>query len=206
MLNVSRLLHPCLGGVLLMGAVVSPAALAQGHDAHSHNAQGHSAQDHGAKNQGVSGQQSTPACEGPASIPETMASWAAPVPMKAAKDGKALKSAEVTPGQAVTLSLLPTPDVRYPLRPEKPGGSVSHGGLARFTVTEAGTWRVALGSAAWIDVVKDGKAAPSVTHGHGPACSGIRKMVGYDLTPGTYTLQIAGSPSANITALVTKLP
>ena len=114
--------------------------------------------------------------------------------------------AQLTPGRAVTLALLPTPKVTYPLRPEKPGGSVSYGGLARFTVEQSGTWRVALGTGAWVDVVKDGQAAISIAHGHGPQCSGVRKMVDYDLSPGTYTLQLAANGSDSIGLLVTRLP
>ena len=49
--------------------------------------------------------------------------------------------------QAARLTLLPTPEVRYPLRPEKPGGSVSYGGIVEIDVHEAGTYRLALDSA-----------------------------------------------------------
>lgn len=146
------------------------------------------------------------ACTVPADLPAEMASWRTPAPLKAAGDRKVLKVAQLTPGQAVTFALLPTPQVSYPLRPEKPGGSVSYGGLARFTVDQPGTWRVALGSGAWVDVVKDDKAAPSIAHGHGPDCSGIRKMVDYSLTPGAYTLQVAANGADSITLLVTRLP
>jgi len=55
-------------------------------------------------------------------------------------------------------------------------------------------------------VVSGGKAAASVAHSHGPDCSGVRKMVDFPLTPGTYTLQIAGSRQRAITVLVTPLP
>jgi hypothetical protein len=103
------------------------------------------------------------------------------------------------------MALLPTPRVAYPLRPEKPGGSVSYGGLARFTVDKAGTWRVALSTPAWVDVVKDGKASTSIAHGHGPDCSGIRKMVDYALEPGEYVLQVAANGSDKVTLLVTPL-
>lgn len=104
------------------------------------------------------------------------------------------------------MALLPTPKVAYPVRPEKPGGSVSFGGLARFTVGKAGTWRVALGTPAWVDVVKDGKAAVSIAHGHGPNCSTIRKMVDYALEPGDYLLQVAANGADRTTVLVTPLP
>lgn len=145
-------------------------------------------------------------CTAPATLPAPLASWASPVPIKAAGKADASKRAVLTPGQAVTLALLPTPKVAYPLRPEKPGGSVSYGGLVRFTVPHGGTWRVALGSGAWIDVVKDGKASVSVAHGHGPECSGVRKMVDYDLSPGSYVLQVAANGTDSIGLLVTRLP
>lgn len=119
---------------------------------------------------------------------------------------KALQFDNLAPGKAVSLTLLPTPKVTYPLRPEKPGGTVSFGGLLRFTVAEEGIWRVALSSGAWVDVVKDGKAATSVAHGRGPDCSGIRKMVDYRLAPGTYTLQVAANGSDSMTLMVARQP
>lgn len=149
---------------------------------------------------------SAPTCTAPAVLPAELASWAKPTAMKAVGKAAKLDQATLVEGQAVTLSLLATPNVTYPVRPEKPGGSVSYGGLARFTVTQAGTWRVALGSGAWVDVVKDGKAATSVAHGHGPACTGVRKMVDYALSPGMYTLQLAANGSDNVGLLVTRLP
>ncbi|MEP6867814.1 MAG: hypothetical protein ABJA20_04800 [Novosphingobium sp.] len=109
-------------------------------------------------------------------------------------------------GHAAHLTLLQTPDVHYPLRPEKPGGSVSYGGLAQIVVREAGTYRVALGSAAWIDVVTGKRGLMPVTFGRGPDCTGIRKMVDFVLTPGRYTLQIAANGTPDVTVLVARLP
>lgn len=143
-------------------------------------------------------------CAAPADLPEALAGWRSPVPATAG-DVRA-KAVVLTQGKAVTLALLPTPKVAYPLRPAKPGGSVSFGGLASFTVTQAGIWRIALGSGAWIDVVKDGKAMTSIAHGHGPDCSGIRKMVDYRLTPGRYMLQVAANGTDSLPLLVTRLP
>lgn len=149
-----------------------------------------------------------PACAGkpPAALPASLADWRTPDAMKAAGNAKTAAKAALKPGAAVRATLLPTPKVAYPVRPEKPGGTVSYGGLFRFTVAREGVWRVALGSAAWVDVVRDGKAMRSVAHGHGPACSGVRKMVDYRLTPGTYTLQVAANGSDSLTLLVTPQP
>lgn len=104
------------------------------------------------------------------------------------------------------MTLLATPVVKYSLRPEKPGGSASHGGLLGVDIARAGTYRVALSSGAWIDMVKQGKAETSVAHGHGPECTGARKMGDFTLTPGSHTLQLGANGDAQITVLVARLP
>ncbi|TGX44725.1 homogentisate 1,2-dioxygenase [Sphingomonas naasensis] len=139
-------------------------------------------------------------------LPPELAGWLARGALSAAIDTLTLRAATVQPGRAVDLALVPTPSVRYALRPERPGGSVSHGGMVGFTVERAGTYRVAIGSAAWIDLVQGGKALASVGHGPGPACSGIRKMVDFALEPGSYVLQIAGNGAPTLPVLVTRLP
>lgn len=141
-----------------------------------------------------------------APLPPELAGWTARTPLAAAADVPGLAGARLTIGGAVDLSLLPTPRLHYALRPENPGGSVSNGGMASFAVEREGRYRVAISSAAWIDVVRDGAVVASVVHGRGPACSGIRKMVDFTLQPGDYVLQIAGSGSPAISVLVARLP
>lgn len=102
----------------------------------------------------------------------------------------------------IEAALIQTGEVRYVTRPEKPGGS----GLYAFTVTEAGTYRIALGSGAWIDVLKDGQAITSTAHGHGPDCTDVRKMVDFPLQPGRHVLQIAASGSPSLRLLLARLP
>lgn len=146
-------------------------------------------------------------CAAPESLPGPLAGWAAPHrPIAAAHRAAATRNALLTRGEAADVTLQQTPRVAYPVEPGKPGGSVSFGGLLAFDAAEAGTYRVALGSAAWIDVVEGGGSLVSVAHGHGPECSGIRKMVDYPLKPGRHVLQIAASGEATISVLVTKLP
>lgn len=138
-------------------------------------------------------------------IPLMLAGWSSKTPLDAATDAASLAKAVVMPGTAYTLSLAETPMVAFPVRPSHPGGSVSHSGLVRFTVARAGTYRVAIGSGAWLDVVRDTTSLESVGHGHGPNCSGIRKMVDFALQPGTYTVQIAGNGAASIPLLIARL-
>ena len=148
-----------------------------------------------------------PACPAtPAALPAELASWSDPSAMAAATDPVAVAGAGLVIGQAVDLALAPTPKVKYALRPERPGGSVSHGGLAAFQIETAGIYRVAIDSAAWLDVVSDGKSLESVSHGHGPDCSGVRKMVDFNLQPGVYVLQIVGNGTPTVRVLVTTAP
>ena len=146
------------------------------------------------------------ACTAPVPPKGELAPWLSPVPLSSAGRENRSGRVQLAIGQAASLELLRTPEVHYPLRPEKPGGSVSYGGLARIDVRVAGTYRVALGSAAWIDLVQGRKAIPSTAHGHGPDCTGIRKMVDFRLMPGRYTLQIAANGEPQTTVLVARLP
>jgi hypothetical protein len=154
--------------------------------------------------QGGQAQSTCPA--GAAPLPAALAAWPDRVPLQAASDAAALASAQIEVGQAIDAALHPTPEIHYAQRPEKPGGSVSFGGLFALTIEQTGTYRVALGSAAWIDLTRDGKAVASTAHGRGPECSGIRKMVDFSLTPGDYVLQISANGTNTTPLLVTRLP
>jgi len=147
-----------------------------------------------------------PACTAVMAPTGELAAWITPVAVTAAgREGRS-SAAPLMVGQAAQVTLLPTPEVAYPVRPDKPGGSVSYGGLLRLEVRQAGTYRIALGSGAWLDLVARGKALTSVAHGRGPACTGIRKMVDFALTPGRHTLQIAVNGEPQVTVMAVRLP
>ncbi|MCE7797179.1 homogentisate 1,2-dioxygenase [Sphingobium sufflavum] len=159
-------------------------------------------------------QPAAPAAERPApdcalvrvALPPELSGWSNRSLAPAAKDRAGLGRAVLTVGQAVDATLRRTADVRYLLRPEKPGGSVSYGGLFTFTVKQPGLYRVALGSGAWIDLLRDGKAVASTAHGHGPECSGVRKMVDFPLTPGRHVLQLAANGAESLPVMIARLP
>jgi len=69
-------------------------------------------------------------------------------------------------------------------------------------VPRAGNYGIALSDAAWIDVMRDGKALPSVGHDHGPACTGIRKIVRFALLPGRHQLRLTGIKASSIGVLI----
>ena len=139
-------------------------------------------------------------------LPEALAGWADPRAVRAANTGESASAVELIIGQAFDLELYPTPQVTYAIRPARPGGSVSSGGLASFRIETAGVYRVAIDSAAWLDVVHDGKTLESVNHGRGPDCTGIRKMVDFKLEPGIHTLQIVGNGTPKLRAMVATVP
>lgn len=142
----------------------------------------------------------------PAPLPAELAGWASPEKTRAANTADTASAVELILGQASDLELYPTPEVTYAIRPARPAGSVSKGGLAAFRIDTAGTYRIAIDSAAWLDVVHDGKTLESVNHGRGPDCSGIRKMVDFKLQPGIYTLQIVGNGTANLRVMLANVP
>ena len=156
---------------------------------------------------GASAADQAPACTTPGSLPTELAAWATPVARTAAASAAHLPDAALVIGQAATVPLMQTPSVVYPRRPEKPAGAASFGGLLQVAVAARGTYRVALGSAAWIDLVDgNGTAVVSAAHSHGPACSGVHKIVDFVLAPGTYILQISGNADRVGKVLVVRLP
>lgn len=141
----------------------------------------------------------------PAAVLPELAGWSTRQPITAADDASGLPAAMLKIGSAAEAALKPRADIHYVATPEKPGDPASHGGLFTFMVEQAGTYRVALGAAAWVDVVKGAAALSSSAHGHGPACSGVRKMVDFALTPGSYILQIAGSSGSTLPIMIVRL-
>jgi len=142
----------------------------------------------------------------PAPLPAGLEGWAAPAPLTAAKTAGYASDAKLKIGQAFDAALPGTPEVTYALRPEKPGGSVSYGGIFAVDVARAGTYTIALSTGAWIDVVRDGKSLQSSTHGRGPACTTLRKMVAFPLEPGRYLVQIAANGEPKIGIMVAERP
>lgn len=156
---------------------------------------------------GAIAQAPAPSCPAdPVAPPAEMAAWSARTVASAAATPAGLKRAMLAPGAAIDAALVRTAGISYAVRPEKPGGSVSYGGMFQFDVKQPGTYRVALGSGAWIDILKGKTAIASSAHGHGPDCTGIRKMVDFPLEPGRYVLQIAAHGAPSLPVMLLRLP
>ena len=146
-------------------------------------------------------------CTARAPPPAGMEAWSSPVPLAAAARETDLPKAALKPGQAITARFAPVAQVRYRMAPEKADGPATFGGLYRLTVTEPGTYRVASSAAPWMDVFAPSSSAPTKTvrFGHGPACTGVGKMVEFSLQPGDYLLQFSESLTPDPELMVVKL-
>ena len=121
--------------------------------------------------------QQTPAapdCSKPAPLTSELTGWSAKAPITSATGEATLSSAALTIGKSHEATLLKTPQVAYILQPEKPGGSVSNGGLFSFNAETGGTYRIALSTAAWIDLIEDGRLGRDDVHGEWPDIVGGR--------------------------------
>ena len=81
----------------------------------------------------------------------------------------------------------------------KPGNAAA----IPFRVSAAGVYGIAVDQPVWIDVTAPGTVPlTSVSHGHGPECSTIRKIVRFDLKPGSYTIYLSGLGEANVRVML----
>lgn len=127
--------------------------------------------------------------------PEPWTSWR--------QSGNAIAGGEATTaprlilGKPIVATLRPVAQVQFDA-PVPALVPKSHGGLFTLALKAPARVGIALSGAAWIDVVTDHIKQPSVDHGHGPECSGIRKTVWFDLLPGVHVVQVANAPAREI--------
>ncbi|MBD3731067.1 MAG: hypothetical protein IE933_15355 [Sphingomonadales bacterium] len=131
--------------------------------------------------------------------------WLSAQRIDASASAARLEHARLAPGEAVYLRLHPDPDVTYITLPRGAGEAASFGGMASFVVETAGTYRVGVDEAVWVDVVNGVTAAEPVNFGRASECSGMRKQVTYNLIPGTYVLELSGNLDDEIGVVVTRL-
>jgi hypothetical protein len=93
------------------------------------------------------------------------------------------------------VSLQPQEGVKFKVAPSKKMlDDGAHGGLLKLRVTEAGTYRVAIDSGFWLDVIVGDKPLPSLDFNGSAECAGPRKIVVYELPAGTdLTLQLSAA-------------
>lgn len=92
--------------------------------------------------------------------------------------------------------------IDHPISIEVENSAASH----PLHIAEAGRYGVAADGKVWIDVVANDASLKSVGHSHGTACSGIRKIVWFTLTAGTYDLVLSKAETARVRLLVVRGP
>jgi len=134
--------------------------------------------------------------------PVCTATVAPPAGLEAWSAAPSMTADVIAPGKNIALTLEPIDSVTFPLPLQRKPAAGTFGGVYHVTVATAGTYRVALQNSAWIDLVRDGKSLTSVGHMEGMPCSGIRKIVDFDLQPGTYVVQLSNAKTAQIRILI----
>lgn len=143
-------------------------------------------------------QAAAPACEKPVPLPPELVGWVRGAPVAAGAAATEAATLVLNKGVRVLLR----PGARVTPSPSRPSAS---GGVLVFEAPAAGRYRVALGRGAWVDLARSGRVLPSAAHGHGPACSRIRKMVDFDLTAGRYLLVLGDAKADPVPVLVSRL-
>jgi len=145
-------------------------------------------------------------CDASAPAPADLAGGAARTPVTAATTRQELDHAVLTLDRGVDAILHPMTGVEYAIVPERPGEADGHGGMFVFDVPDAGRYRVAVGTPAWVDVVEDGRMIASAGHSRGADCSDVHKVVIFALQPGRHLLQVSGNAGATTILLITAAP
>lgn len=136
-----------------------------------------------------------PACAKPVPLVEPWTRWSQSGQAKAGTQAQGAPSLIL--GKPVAATLTPVENVQFAAASGK-GAKDGYGGLFNLSVKTPTRIGVALSGPVWIDVVTGDQSVASVDHGHGPECSGIRKIVWFDLPAGRHIIQIAGAKAADI--------
>jgi hypothetical protein len=137
----------------------------------------------------------TPQCAAPPPLAEP---WTSRTQIGQARAGALAQGApSLILGKPLAAELTPADHVQFAATPGK-GAKEGFGGLFSLSLKTAARVGVALSGPAWVDVVTGTSPVASVKHGHGPDCSGIRKIVWFDLPAGRHIIQIAGSQARTI--------
>lgn len=133
-------------------------------------------------------------------FPPALSGWSQQTPVAAGITAGG--GANIAPGQAVLVSLHPAKLLRLAPNPQ---AMTANGGTLTLNVAASGSYRLAIGGNAWVDLVRDGKALAPTAQARGPRCTGIGKTVDFALAPGRYTIQLTGSEAQDIALLVAEI-
>jgi hypothetical protein len=129
----------------------------------------------------------------------------APGPLTAATAAGPAPTLE--PDKFYELTLTPQNKVSFVLAPEKKAlADGAFAGMVTLHIPAAGKYRVSMSEGFWIDVIVDGKFAPTDDFTGAHECHAPRKIVQYSLPAGNPTLQFSNTNSATVRVTVTAAP
>ncbi len=121
------------------------------------------------------------------SLPAALAGWRSPVP---------LTGGAIAPATFARVTLAPDP--HFAVTSSRGSEAGTFGAAYLVTISRPGSYAVLVSDRAWIDLVAGGSTLRPTAHGEGPPCTSIRRRVTFTLSPGTYSLQISGSPNREV--------
>lgn len=105
--------------------------------------------------------------------------------------GEAATAPRLVLGKPVVATLRPQAQVQYPGKPQQSERN-AQGGLFTLALKNPARVGIALSQQAWVDIITGSTIASAVDHGHVPDCSGIAKIVWFDLSPGLHLVALSG--------------
>ena len=105
---------------------------------------------------------------------------------------------------ATMVALVPLVDAKLPIAPERsPKSQDTFGGSIQIAApAKAGTYKITLSSAGWIDVVQDGHRVRSTAATGAIGCEGVRKSVKFELAVSPFTVQLSGIETNTISLVI----
>lgn len=98
------------------------------------------------------------------------------------------------PATGMTVSLTAPAEAKLPTPPERAPKDGTFEGFASFkAVLKPGLYTISLSAGAWIDVVQDGHALKPKGFSGATDCDGIRKTMKYEISAGSFVLQVSGA-------------
>lgn len=118
--------------------------------------------------------------------------WSKPLKHLAASAPE-VRSALAT-GSSALLELRSARDVTLAVTRDRKPKLDTSAGLTALDVPKAGKLDVILSSATYVDLVRDGRMLKSTGHTDLQSCTGLRKLVTFDVVPGRYIVQLTDAP------------
>jgi hypothetical protein len=105
------------------------------------------------------------------------------------------------------ITLTPQDKVSFVLAPAKKAlADGAFAGMVKLHIPSPGKYRVAMSEGFWIDVIADGKFAPTDDFTGAHECRAPRKIVQYPLPAGDLILQFSNTNSASVRVTITAAP